>query len=260
MNAFKQIAGFEIAFGFQLGTDSKYNYSHIFDWLQSIGMTEQPALTNKGTVREQWEKLAGNYCVQDGTLMAFGKPSKAPEYWQGPQPSLPWVLTLTQNQVKVEIASGVVKAEDEKYLCFDRKDVSRLLAVDYPLPGKKKGGYFCGPNYWWIGVEEYKRRLSENLDVRIRHSVLHGTDGGFYNWPRDSYATEIMKKEGPLLQKKYEAIRDQKNAAHHDQRRDREKLAESIRELKEEVVLAEAKLIELRRKLTAEERALANLQ
>ena len=50
------------------------------------------------------------------------------------------------------------------------------------------------------------------------------------------------------------------NAAHHAQRRDREKLAESIRELKEEVVLAEAKLIELRRKLAAEERALANLQ
>lgn len=260
MNAFKQIAGFEIAFGFQLGTDSKYNYSHIFDWLQSIGMTEQPALTRKGTVREQWGKLAGNYCVKDGTLMAFGKPSKAPEYWQGPQPSLPWVLTLTQNQVKVEIASGVVKAEDEKYLCFDRKDVSRLLAVDYPLPGKTKGGYFCGPNYWWIGVEEYKRRLSENLDERIQHSVLHGTDGGFYNWPRDSYATEIMKKEGPLLQKKYEAILDQKNAAQHDQRRDREKLVESIRELRDEVVLAEAKLIELRRKLTAEERALANLQ
>ena len=260
MNAFKQIAGFEIAFGFQLGTDSKYNYSHIFDWLQSIGMTEQLPLTRKGTVREQWEILAGNYCVQDGTLMAFGKPSKAPEYWQGPQPSLPWVLTLTQNQVKVEIASGVVKPEDEKYLCFDRKDVSCLHVINYPHPGKKKGGYFCGPNYWWMGEVEYKRRLRERLDELTRQKVLHGNDWGFGDWPRDAYADEIGRTEGPILREKYEAIRDQKNAAHHAQRRDSEKLAESIRELKEEVVLAEAKLIELRRKLTAEERAIANLQ
>lgn len=258
MNAFDQIGGFEIAFGFELLAGNKYGYASILEWLQSIGMTEQPALTNKGSVREQWEKLAGNYCIQDGILMAFGKPDKAPEHWLRNRLDLPWVLTLTQNQVKVEIASRVVKPEDEKYLCFDRKDVSRLLAVDYPLPGKKKGGYFCGPNYWWIGVEEYKRRLSEKLDELIQCRVLRGNDVGFYDWPRDAYADEIARTEGPELQRKYEAIRDQKNAALRDQRRDREKLAESIRELKEEVVLAEAKLIELRRKLAAEERALAN--
>ncbi len=260
MYAFYQIGGFEIAFGFELLAGNKYGYASILEWLQSIGMTEQPALTNKGTVREQWEKLAGNYCIQDGILMAFGKPDKAPEHWLRSRPDLPWVLTLTQNQVKVEIASKVVKPEDEKYLCFDRKDVSRLPVVNYPLPGKKKGDYFCGPNHWRVGVEGYKRQLSEKLDELIQCRVLRGNDVGFYDWPTDRHATEIMIKEGPLLQKKYEAIRDQENKVHHDQRRDREKLVESIRELKEEVVLAEAKLIELRRKLTAEERALADLQ